>query len=588
MSKFRMRVQLSGLLGEVVEASAKGRLSSFVCGTSSEPIALFTAEKRSASVAGDWYGEHAGKWMIAASRAALRTGNEELAAQVTEVALFLASCQEPDGYLGTYAPFGPRFTNPTSEGARTWDVWVHAYAMLGLIEAHRLAPEPALLEVCHRVYRQLDSVFRVQKRPIVSYGNHQGLSSLIVINPLAQLTLETGDAEPARLALHLLESAAELDPVGRLLRGDDIATIGTGKIYQLAWLLEGLAVLAQATGRSELLTAAKRGWESICRDHLTPAGGPWGGIGRHKEVFNDAGYFSPSGMVETCSAMAWIGLSRALHALEPDPRYAEEIERTLYNTILGAADPNGEDWAYFTFPNGLRNPTYFWACCKSSGAMALEGGALSFYSEIDGCLAIDLFGAGRGEVDLNDGRRILVEQETVYPADGDILIRLSSERSLGEVRIRIPSWCRSPRVDVNGESGPVAVAGEYLQLNLGEMRTATVRATFPMVPRILKAAHTIDHHGQEIVRDDYFAVMRGPLAYATGLHDGYKKSETLRAPHLNLETRFDTGSYEAGDLGPALHLNLPGHAPVEYRPYVDAGGRTPGSWRAIWQAVAWQ
>src|SRR6185503_8366677 len=106
--------------------SLNNRLRRFVVDPSSEPLVLFSREGREKGTAGDWYGEHAGKWLIAASRAAVRTNNEELAARVQAAAKFLCDQQESDGYLGTYASNAPcRFTNPAVENGRTWDVWVH-------------------------------------------------------------------------------------------------------------------------------------------------------------------------------------------------------------------------------------------------------------------------------------------------------------------------------------------------------------------------------------------------------------------------------------------------------------------------------
>ena len=59
-------------------------------------------------------------------------------------------------------------------------------------------------------------------------------------------------------------------------------------------------------------------------------------------------------------------------AITGEAAYAEEIERSAYNDLLGAQAPNGEDWCYYSFPNGRRVHTTYWRCCKSSGAMALE------------------------------------------------------------------------------------------------------------------------------------------------------------------------------------------------------------------------
>ncbi|MFX4929745.1 beta-L-arabinofuranosidase domain-containing protein, partial [Acinetobacter baumannii] len=78
--------------------------------------------------------------------------------------------------------------------------------------------------------------------------------------------------------------------------------------------------------------------------HLTPTGGPWGGIGGHKEVFNARGHFAVDGMVETCSTMTWLKLSTLLYGITQDRMYIDAVHQSLHNALLGAADPNGRDW----------------------------------------------------------------------------------------------------------------------------------------------------------------------------------------------------------------------------------------------------
>lgn len=92
-----MSVQLEGLLGEALAANARGRLSHFIVDEHSPAIALFAPEQRAQNTEGDWYGEHAGKWLYAAAKAVARTGAPQLTAHLRRVADFLVSVQEPDG-----------------------------------------------------------------------------------------------------------------------------------------------------------------------------------------------------------------------------------------------------------------------------------------------------------------------------------------------------------------------------------------------------------------------------------------------------------------------------------------------------------
>lgn len=70
----RVDTHFGGLLGDALAANLQGRLSHFIVDEHSPAIALFAPERRALNDEGDWYGEHAGKWLVAASRAAARCG----------------------------------------------------------------------------------------------------------------------------------------------------------------------------------------------------------------------------------------------------------------------------------------------------------------------------------------------------------------------------------------------------------------------------------------------------------------------------------------------------------------------------------
>src|SRR3954468_12763646 len=101
---FSTRTRLDGLLGRAIAASQTAHLATFIRDETSPPIALFCPEHTHRNEEGDWYGEHAGKWLCAAARAVHRSGDPVLTASLRRVADYLVSVQDADGYLGTYAP----------------------------------------------------------------------------------------------------------------------------------------------------------------------------------------------------------------------------------------------------------------------------------------------------------------------------------------------------------------------------------------------------------------------------------------------------------------------------------------------------
>lgn len=590
-------VQLGGLLGRALEESARGRLSTFITDPASPAIAIFAAAHREANRAGDWYGEHAGKWLVAASRAAARRGDAALSANVKRVADYLVSQQLVDGYLGTYAPerrFMVRQPPPPRSwngepSPRTWDVWIHAYLILGFVEVNRHFPAARYLEAARGIaelcLRTLEGGMDV-----THLGNHFGMSATVLLDAAMELYFVTGDPRDLALAQRVLAQAdarPELALLARTLAGADASEIGTGKAYQLCWNMVGIAKLHRATGERRLLQAALNVWDNIQRHHLTLGGGPWGGVAhRSREAFNAPGAFSPHGYVETCSTLAWMQLNAELLAATGEARFAEEIEKSAFNDLLGAQAPNGEDWCYYSFPNGKRVFTTYWRCCKSSGAMALEELPALAIEALAGGVRVNLLGPARAELDVPGAGRVSVDIETGYPLDGRVVFRV---RGAGPVRlalqVRIPSWAEGARL-----AGSAVAAGSYATIGREWSPGDEVVLELPMRARerrflLRNVQESVGPHGepiaQEVLRHEYVAITRGPLVYATALIDGFRSAETVRLP-MTLE---EAGAVE-GCEGPAVLASFPSRAPIRFVPYYEAGGRRDGAWRITWLSVA--
>jgi DUF1680 family protein len=599
-------IELGGLFGEALDASRRGRLSHFIRDARSPAIALFEPAHAERNVEGDWYGEHAGKWLWAAARAAARQRDEALAGRVQEVARHLAALQRADGYLGTYAP-ARRFTqpqparSPSWDGApalRTWDVWTHAYLILGFLEVHRHFPDPPLLGAARRIGDLCWHAFAEDGIDITGLGNHHGLSAAVLLDPVVELFFATGEPrylELARLIVHQAEARAELKLLSAASGIADASEIGTGKAYQLCWMLVGLAKLHRATGDASLLAAVRRVHGNIRAHHLTLGGGPWGGVGqRSREIFNPAGFFSPEGYVETCSTFAWIQLNRELLDITGDAAFAEEVERSACNDLLGALAPDGENWCYYSFPNGRRVHTTEWRCCKSSGAMALEElPDIAYRRHADGGIAINLYGPGRATLATGTAGEVGLEQDTRYPFDGEIRIRVRPQRaSRFALHLRIPAWAERAVVRVNGADAGPAAAGRYLRLERNWTAGDEIALSLPMSPRLHRAVNrnVQESRGpagepirQEVQHAEFVAATRGPLVYASGLVDGYRPEETIRLPPDG-DALAEAPSPDGH--APGLRLLADGRPPIVLEPYFAAGGRSDGAWRVTWFRLA--
>ncbi|MFT3754353.1 MAG: glycoside hydrolase family 127 protein [Pseudoxanthomonas sp.] len=602
--------EMHGLLGEALDANRRGRLSHFITGPDSVAVTLFDPAHRDRNEEGDWYGEHAGKWLIAAAKAAARSGDDVLAASVVAVADHLVSVQESDGYLGNYAPHR-RFMVPQSPkpeswngepALRTWDVWTHSYLLLGLIEVHRCFGHARHLDAARRIGDLCWRTFCERGLDITSVGNHHGMSATVLMDPAVELHFATGEQRYLDLALKVLEQA-ERNPrlalLSHALIGVDASEIATGKAYQLLWNMVGVAKLHRATGNPDHLRAAENIWRNVRDHHLGLGGGPWGGAGlRSREIFNPPHVFDPRGYVETCSVLAWIQLNRELLLITGNAQYAEEIERTAYNDLLGAQAPDGEDWCYYSFGNGRRVHTTYWRCCKSSGAMALEElPALACTTTNDGGIAVNLYGPGRARLHVEGAGEVRLEQRTRYPFDGRVILRVEASQSARfPLQLRIPASAEGAAIAVNGVAlAHAPVAGSHACIERQWQPGDEVTLDFPMPPQVhRRVSRNVQESrapdgsqvAQQVLHYEYAGLTRGPLAYATGLIDGFKTEETLRLPDTPPAQWLEILPEAPDGEGPTIRMHLGYRAALDFEPYYRAGGRRDGTWRLSWMPLA--
>jgi len=557
-----MIVELGGDLGAAIRASASSRLKKFIQDEDSEALKLFHPDQKDKCSTGDWYGEHAGKWLMAAGLTYQANKSAEWQDQVARVVDYLAAQQENSGYLGTYAAEAQsRMTHEKAEEVRTWDIWIHAWMLLGLLEVAGIPGCEKAEPTAKKIGELMLAEFGGSRSP-AAQGNHSGLSSLVILEPLAIMASRWKDSRYSELALKIFNQAVDsgLD----FWNAKDASQIGTGKSYQLLWCLKGILELGLALAREDLIGLAKRIWLNVRDHHLTPMGGPWGGIATHKEVFNPPDFFDPSGMVETCSSVTWMILSHRLFEVTGKSSYLAEAEKTLYNSVLGAIDENGADWCYFIFPNGRRNNTYHWACCKSSGAIGLAFAEAKLVGIRDGVTTLIFLES----CSFSNTNCTEIEIEI---ASGEVIINSKNPTPLaifisaGFELIDLPSGAR--------------LEGDWLKFDsINGVVKFGLRKRFQVEIR----AHSVDHHGQEIVRVEYVCARLGRDVLATGKFEGYRTLETLRMPQLAPESVFEVVGESS------VELRQAGRDPILLTPYWNCGGRHDGAWRTSWLQVAWQ
>ncbi|HYC28485.1 MAG TPA: beta-L-arabinofuranosidase domain-containing protein, partial [Chitinophagaceae bacterium] len=390
----------------------------------------------------------------------------------------------------------------------------------------------------------------------------------------------------AELIVKRVEAREGLRMINAMLNNRDLEMVADGKAYQIIWNLLGLAKLYELTGNKDYIKAIENAWKNIVDHHLTITGGPWGGVGKHKECFNAKNYWSPYGFVETCSTMSWIQLNKMLLQLTGHPKYAQEIERSAYNALIGAQFANGNDWSYHVFSNGKKHLANYNDCCPSSGVLALQELAPMIYSQRGKGIALNLFSASEATLSV-DNNAVRISQQTNFPFEGKVLVSVSPAKKMSfPVYIRIPEWATGAKISVDGKSLDVQPEpGAYMTINREWARDSRVEINFPIELKLAqKAEHAVIPQGtDDIYRVNWFALTRGPLVYASnGLIDGTDRERNFNLSGKDATQLFQPVSKVSGASGPAYELKLPVEKPLVFLPYYEAGGRDNTGWRLTW------
>jgi DUF1680 family protein len=588
--------RVAGLLGERLDLWRRVRLWR----VANDPFLLEGFEHRPGKH--PWQGEHVGKWLHAASLAEAATGDKQLDEKIREVAARLIATQEPNGYLGTYAP-QERFYEKLSTGdPTTWDVWTQRYVIYGLLAYYDLHHDPAALEACKKAGDLLLQCFGPPDGDVTRFGTRQGLSAAVLLESIVLLYEHTGDQRYLDFAMHIttcIEKNPGLRIAAAMRGGEDVTVCGDGKAYQLMSVLLGYVELYRVTGDKDYLQTAVNAWARISAEHINLAGGPWSYQAKattNQECFAPVECFHPTNCIETCSTTTWIQLSLALFELTGEARYADAAETAVFNQLLGAQSPNGNDWAYHSMLNmPARGYEDQITCCASSGPRALELYARDLVgSTVDG-LVINSYAPSAVTFDHKAGGagRVVIEGDYPLAAEATIRLKLAKPATF-VIDFRLPARAKSLAVEVDGARQPVEQAANGFYRLRREWKSAdaiSVKFDFPLRASFQTASDGLRWAG----------FSWGPLALAQSLvaqtdqpqnvlaiekesPDGSQWLEPLHAVKKKavqtsdaseeLDTRKSADGVAKNTALPSWRLKTPRKAILA--PYHQAGGATAG------------
>ncbi|NGO38096.1 hypothetical protein G4L39_01615 [Limisphaera ngatamarikiensis] len=439
-------------------------------------------------------GHIAGHYLSAVSLMYAATGDERFKQRADYLVAELQEIQRAhgDGYLGAQTDGdgtpGKRLLEEMAQGRiraaafdlnGLWAPWyVHHKLFAGLRDAYRLTGNRTALEVerayagwVERVLTPLSDE-QVQTMLRTEFG---GMNEVLV-----DLYADTGEERWLRLA-EKFHHRAVVDP---LAEGRDILQHLHGNTQVPK--LYGHLVRYLYTGDPFHLRAATFFWERVVLHHSFATGGH----GRN-EYFGAPDRLSDmieGRTAETCNVYNMLKLTRGLFAVDPQVRYAEFLERALFNHILASMDPEDGRVCYMV-PVGrdvqheYQDMFRSFTCCVGTGmeSHALHGHGL--YYESGDTLWINFYAPSEADWTRMGVR---VRMETDFPAGETATVRVdpAGARSF-TLALRRPAWAGAGfAVEVNGTPvSDTGMSGSYLRLSRTWRDGDTVKIRLPKTLR---------------------------------------------------------------------------------------------------------
>lgn len=503
---------------------------------------------------GEFYGmvfqdSDVAKWLEGVAYSLCIKPDDELEKRADEIIAVIEKAQQKDGYLNTY------FT--IKEPEHRWqnlqechELYCAGHMMEAAAAYYEVTGKDRLLQVMERMADHIDSKFGTDKEH--GFPGHQEIEI-----GLMRLYHVTKKEKYLRLAKYFIDERGqdpdyfvkEKERRGWVHFGNDpldrkynqcFAPVreqqtAEGHSVRAVYMYTAMADLAAECKDSSLYEACERLWNNIVekRMYLT------GGIGStvEGEAFS-VDYDLPNDMAyaETCAAIGMIFFTKKLLDIHPSRKYADVMERILYNGVISGMQLDGKRFFYvnplevnpgisgevFGYKHVLpqRPGWYSCACCPPNVVRLLTSLGQYVWSESEDVVYSHLFVGGEGHFKFAD---ILVESS--YPWKGEVLYRVHGHSSQEfSIAIRIPGWAQNVAVEVNRISvdWKSNIKEGYCYLKKQWSTEEEIKVSFDIVPRRIYA--------NTEVRDDAgcVALMRGPLVYCFEGIDNPGKLQELR------------------------------------------------------------
>jgi DUF1680 family protein len=496
-----------------------------------------------------------GKWIEAASYTLKKHPNPDVEAKIDAIVDKLEQGQMADGYLNSWfirrEPQN-RWTNLRD----LHEMYSMGHLLEGAVAYFEATGKRKFLDVMIRAVDHIADTFGTEPGKLRGYDAHEEIELALV-----KLYRVTKDPRHLKLATYFVDERGQMpsyyDEEARK-RGDDPAkyvyqtyaysqahmpvreqTQVVGHAVRAMYLFSAMADLAYENDDQSLKDACDTLFDNLTGRQLYVTGGlgPSAsneGFTREYDLPNETAY------AETCAAVALGFWSHRMAQIDLDSKFTDALETVLFNGALSGISRDGEHYFY---ENALEShgqhrrwKWHYCPCCPTNIARLITSLGQYFYSANEDTLAVHLYGENSSELTIGDSF-LRLRQQTAYPWDGDIKLSFGlSASTTFTLKLRIPGWCRSSKVSINGESVDITSSTEkgYVSISRAWKDGDELRLSFDMPVERLYANPAVGEDAGRV------ALRRGPVVYCVEQTDLGSEPQKLRVtPQASITTRFD-------------------------------------------------
>ncbi len=574
------------------------------------------------------------KWIEAAAYSLTAQPDPELEARVDAVVDTLAVAQQPDGYLNVYHSLvepGKRWTNLRDKH----ELYCAGHLIEAAVAYYEATGKRKFMDVMCHYADHIDGMFGPREGQRRGYPGHEEIELALV-----KLYRATGEGRYLRLARYFIDERGAqphyFDLEARE-RGEDPAafrfhdhsysqshvpvreqTTAEGHSVRAMYLYSGMADIAALTDDPTLVQALQRLWENVTRRRMYVTGGI-GSASRGERFTWDYDLPNLSAYTETCASIGLAFWAQRMLLLDPDGGYGDVLDSALYNGILSGVSLDGTRFFYSNplevnrlaweaapepsrheFDSPERQGWFRCACCPPNVARLLASLGSYVYAEETGMAWVHLYVGSTARLDLGS-TRVTLTQDTAYPWDAPVRLRVDPDvPARFAVAIRVPAWCRAPRLTVNGEAVDLRTVVQRGYARIERLWTAGDQMEL-MLPMSVERVHA---HPLVTMDSGRVALRRGPVVYCLEEVDNIANLNAISLPqNAGLSIVWDRSllgavvtvrgeAYvdDAGAFGEALYRDEPAPRrpmPIKAIPYFAWANRGLGS-MLVWirEAVA--